>query len=222
MNLRSGNKYEVKCGCQKWFPNPKFNNLCSECYSEKYPDEWLKHQEENWTHASYIPKHKLDRFILDNRNQFPATQWKMLLATVKEQNDILPLLTMINYIKRHNKDFIGITAEQGAELYAQFKKYHKDKFKNHGVGEGSDWRWQHLFAGMIFDIWNIRPDKHGPVAYCYYGNFGAKPRGTLNKEDYVSVWINKPINRKELEKKLFWMKSLPDGLKDTISTLELF
>ena len=37
---------------------------------------------------------------------------------------------------------------------------------------------------MIFDTWNIRSDKHGPVAYCYYGNFGAKPRGILNKEDY--------------------------------------
>ena len=156
MILRNGKKYEIKCECQKWFPNPNFNNLCSQCYSEKHPEKWIKHQEENWTPASYIPKHKLDRFIVENRNQFPATQWKMLLATVKEQHDILPLLTMINYIRRHNKEFIGITAEQGAELYAQFKKYHGQKYKHQGVGVGSDWRWQHLFAGMIFDKWNIR------------------------------------------------------------------
>ena len=140
----------------------------------------------------------------------------MLLATVKEQVDILPLLTMINYIKRHNKDFIGITAEQGAELYAQFKQYHGNKYKNQGVGVGSDWRWQHLFAGMIFDKWNISSDKHGPVELCYYGNFGAKPRVTLNKEDYVSVWINKPKNMKELQKKGIWLKSLPDGFTLTV------
>lgn len=214
MNLRSGHKYEIKCGCQKWFPNPNFNNLCSECYSVKYPDEWIKHQREQWTPASYIPKYVLDKFILDNRNQFPATQWKMLLSTVKEQHDILPLLTMINYIRRHNKYFIGITAEQGAELYAQFKKYHGDKYKNHGTGVGSDWRWQHLFAGMIFDTWNISSDKHGPCAYCYYGNFGKKPRGTLNKEDYVSVWIRKPTTMKELDKKAFWLKNLPDAFRN--------
>jgi hypothetical protein len=82
------------------------------------------------------------------------------------------------------------------------------------MGVGSDWRWQHLFAGMIFDSWNIRSDKHGPVAYCYYGNFGAKPRGRLNKEDYVSVWINKPKKMKELDKKVFWLKNLPDGFRD--------
>ena len=176
----------------------------------------VKHQDANWTPASYIPKHKLDRFIIDNRNQFPAPQWKMLLAAVKEQHDILPLLTMINYIKRHNKEFIGITAEQGAELYTHFKKYHTDKFKNRGVGEGSDWRWQHLFAGMIFDKWNIRPEKHGQVAYCYYSDFGAKPRGTLNKEDYLSVWVHKPRSIRELEKKVFWLRNLPDGFKDVI------
>lgn len=215
MNLRNGKKYEVKCECQTWFPNPNFNNLCSGCYSVKYPDEWVKLQDANWTPCSFIPKHKLDQFIVDNRNQFPATQWKMLLSCVKEKLDILPLLTMINYIKRHNKNFIGITAEQGAELYSQFKQSHSDRYEGN-FGADSDWRWQHLFAGMVFDYWNITSDKNGPVAYCYYGRFGAKPRGMLNKEDLVSVWVNKPKNMKELKKKGFWLKSLPDGFKLTV------
>lgn len=215
MNLRSGHKYEIKCACQKWYPNPNFNNLCSECYSEKHPEEWIKLQEANWTPCSFIPKHKLDRFIVENRNQFPATQWKMLLSCVKEQLDILPLLTMINYIKKHNKNFIGITAEQSAELYAQFKQYHSDRYGGN-FGAGSDWRWQHLFAGMVFDYWNITSDKNGPVAYCYYGRLGEKPRGTLNKEDYVSIWVHKPKNIKELQRKGFWLRSLPDGFKLTV------
>ena len=118
---------------------------------------------------------------------------------------------MINYIKRHNKDFIGITAEQGAELYAQFKKYHADKFKNHGVGEGSDWRWQHLFAGMIFDTWNIKTDEHGPIAYCYYSNFGAKPRGRMIVGKWVSPWMSFSEKKRE-----FWLKSLPEGFADFI------
>ena len=216
MNLRSGNKYEIKCRCRKWFPNPKFNNLCSECYSEKYPDEWDKFLRDQWTPASYIPKHALDRFINENRNHFPDPQWKMLLMSVKEKDDILPLLTLINFIKLHNKHFIGITAEQGAELYDQWKKYHTHKFKHHGYGVGSDWRWQHLFGGMIFDTWNITSDNHGPVAYCYYGNFGARPRGLLLESNSVSVWINNPRNRREWEKKQFWLRSLPDGFKSVV------
>ena len=74
-----------------------------------------------------------------------------------------------------------------------------------------------FIGSMIFDKWNIRANEHGPVAYCYYGNFGTKPRGTLNKEDYVSIWINKPKTRRELDKKVFWLKSLPDGFKDVVA-----
>ena len=213
MNLRSGNKYEVKCGCQKWFPNPEFNNLCSECYSKKHPDQWDKFLHEQWTPASYIPKHVLDKFINENKNEFTETQWKMLLMSLREQDDILPLLTMINYIKCHNKHFIGITAKQGAELYAQFKQYHSDRYER----DNSDWRWQHLFAGMIFDTWNITTDNHGSIAYCYYSNFGAKPRGILNKDNYVSVWINNPRSKRQWEKRKFWLKSLPEGFKDIIN-----
>ena len=110
----------------------------------------------------------------------------------------------------------GITAEQGAELYGQWKKYHTHKFTHHGCGLGSDWRWQHLFAGMIFDTWNITSDNHGPVAYCYYGNFGARPRGLLLKSNFVSVWINNPRNGREWEKKQFWLRSLPQGFKDIV------
>ena len=85
------------------------------------------------------------------------------------------------------------------------------------VYEGTNDFTSRTFSKMIFDKWNIRTNEHGPVAYCYYGDFGAKPRGTLNKEDYVSVWVHKPKNRRELDKKVFWLKSLPDGFKDIVA-----
>ena len=66
---------------------------------------------------------------------------------------------MLNYIKHNNEGILGITAEQGAELYKRFKKYHSDKYDG-CFGSGSDWKWQHLFAGMIFDKWNIKTDEN--------------------------------------------------------------
>merc|ERR1712226_1528087 len=103
MKLRNSKNYEAgKCKCQKWFPHPNFKNLCSGCYQLKYPVVWSKLQEEN---CRYIPKHQLDQFIVENKDQLPQTQWKILLACVKEQLDVLPLLTIMNYIKRHNNNF---------------------------------------------------------------------------------------------------------------------
>ena len=204
------NKSQVKCECEKWFSNPKFNNLCSECYNIKYPEKWKQFLEKNWTPCSIIPKHVLDKFIDKNKSQFPKIQWNMILSFIKDENDIIPLINVINYIKKNNKDLIGITAEQGSELYSNFKKYHSDKYEGNS-GANSDWKWQHLFAGMIFDNWNIKSDKNGPIAYCYYSNFGAKPTGRLIKENIVSTWICQSNNNKKKQKRDFWLRSLPKG-----------
>jgi hypothetical protein len=206
MNIVSDNK----CKCQEWYPNPRFNNLCSECYSVKYPEEWKKFQQEKWCESSFIPQEILDKFITDNKVIFPGCQWSMLLSCIKEQKDFGSLITMLNYIKRTSKNFLGITANQGAELYKIFKDVHSVKYKG-CVGGGSDWRWQHLFAGMIFDKWNINTNTHGPIAICYYGNFGEKPRGIITRDNWISPWMSSSQKKKEL-----WLKSLPEGFADSI------
>lgn len=212
MNLRNGKKYTVKCKCQKWYPNPKFHNLCSRCYSVKYSEEWKKFKEENWCPADQVSQEKLKLFIANNKTIFPGCQWHMLLTSIKDEENFGMMITMINYIKRTNREFLGITAKQGADLYKHFKLFHSNKYNGKNTGEGSDWKWQHLFAGMIFDTWNINIDEHGPIAYCYYGNFGAKPRGQMRMGKWVSPWMSFSPKKRD-----FWLKSLPEGFANFIN-----
>ena len=173
MNLRSGKQYEIKCRCQKWYPNPKFNNQCSYCFRKSDPEAWKKFMKDNWCPANHIEYEKLVEFVNNNKIKFRGSQWKMLLNSMNHPREMIILL---NYIKRHNPNGLGITAKEGAELYARFRKVYDDTYGYKGSGENSDWKWQHLFAGLIVDTWNITTDDNGSIAYCYYGNFGAKPK----------------------------------------------
>jgi len=204
MKTRSGKTYEIKCGCcRKWYPNPKFNNLCSRCYSVKYPELWRIFREDNRCRADYIPKKTLENFISKNEVTFSGCRWQMLITSIKDDSDFGILITLLNDIKRINREFLGITAKQGAKLYEVFKKAHGDKYEGN-MGGKSDWRWQHLFAGMIFDTWNIKTDTHGSVAYCYYGNFGDKPRGSMVGGKWVSPWMSFSQKKRD-----FWLNSIP-------------
>jgi len=218
MKTRSGQTYELKCVCQKWYPNPKFNSKCSECYRKCNPEEWEKFMRDNWCPANYIDDENLNIYIHFRKTNFRGSQWKMLL---KCMNDIGTMCTILNTIKNsvypawcgrktvwENEFKYGITAKEGAELYARFREVHGDLY---GMEQGSDWRWQHLFAGMIFDKWNITSDENGPIAYCYYGNFGAKPRGKLSDIE-KSPWMSEDKRKKD-----FWLGSLPDDFTNFIN-----
>lgn len=204
------NDKQNKCKCQKWYPNPIFNNLCSECYSVSNPEEYKKWKELQDNNYGIISETKLKKFVLDNTVKFPGCQWSLLLNCVKDQQNLNSLITMLNYIKVQSKDFLGITADQASELYDVFKKYHGNKYEGN-FGQNSDWRWQHFFAGMIFDKWNINKDKNGPVAYCYYGNFGKKPQVEISKEKWISPWMSLSEKNKEL-----WLRSLPVGFSNCL------
>jgi hypothetical protein len=167
---------------------------------------------DNWCPASFIEHQKLAEFVNNNKIKFIGCQWKLLLKSISEPGQLIILL---NYIKRNNRDFgLGITAKEGAELYAYFREVHGDKYGKRGAGGGSDWKWQHLFAGLIFDKWNITTDENGPIAYCYYGNFGAKPRGGVHLLQTSSSWMAR--NYADLKHREFWLRSIPDGFANLI------
>ena len=195
-------KNEIKCICQKWYSNPEFDDLCSECFSTNFPQKYKEFQEKKGYNYGFISIEQLNRFISDNTVLFPGCQWSMLLRSIKDRDDFNSLITIINYIKRNSKDFLGITSKQSAELYSVFKNFHGHKYE----GNNNDWRWQHLFAGMIFDKWNIDKDTNGSIAYCYYGNFGKKPQELISKEKWISPWMSSDKKYRKL-----WVDNLPEN-----------
>lgn len=201
-------KNEIKCKCKTWYPNPEFNNLCSECFSINYPEKWKEFQEKKGCNYCFISLEQLNRFVSDNTVLFPGCQWSMLLRSIKDRDDFNSLITIINYVKRNSNDFLGITSEQSVELYNVFKRFHGYKYEG-SFGSNKDWKWQHLFAGMVFDKWNIKKEQNGSIAYCYYGNFGKKPRELISKEKWVSPWMSS--NEKDRK---FWLDNLPENFSN--------
>jgi len=73
--------------------------------------------------------------------------------------------------------FMGISAEQGAELYKIAEVGgEKPGLLAAIVDRESDWRIQHLICGLIVDWWNINPAGHGAIGYCYHARWGQLPR----------------------------------------------
>ena len=136
-----------------------------------------------------------------------------MISLFLKNYDVDSVLKLLKYHLKHNEKW-GISAKHAGLMYSEFRNSYGNKHgKSLNIGAGSDWRVQHLFAGIIVDKWNIKPSIHGPVAYCYYGNFGDKPRGTIKKlSPCVAIQIgtlsgsHKPVS--DLFK--FWLKSVID------------
>ena len=208
MKTRSGITYELKCKCGKYFPSDLFHNRCSQCFQKDFPDKWKKHLGDNWCPAHAIPIEILNEFIR-MREIYNPQLMKILKGVIKDEKTLKYCLPdILNDIKKTHSAF-GFTAKHAGELYQVFKDTHKDKFGTAGsIGRESDFKWQHLFAGLIFDTWNITPDINGPIAYCYYGNFGAKPRGRTIQLD-CSPWMKRSITNRSNTTRNFWLDNMP-------------
>jgi len=196
----------LKCGCEKYFPSPLFKNKCSMCFQKEFPEEWKQHIRDTWCPAYSIPSYKLEEFV--DTHKISSNKWlKLLVNIIKDENALLNVLPhMLFSLKKDMKDFYGFSAEDAGELYYIFRTRYKDKFGDEGSGSNSDFKWQHLFGGLIFDTWNIKSDVNGPIAYCYYGNFGSKPRGSLDNI-VPSAWM------KETRRTKIWINNVPPTFK---------
>ena len=185
MKLRSNKVITPKCHyCirdnrnRKYYPNPEWSS-CSRCFQERHPDKWLQFLQNNWCPANSIPEYALNSFLeekcITHKNVLKMMELFLL------NSDTLSAVRLLKYHQKHNEKW-GISAKDAGLMYSKFKKNYGDKYTSAGsIGAESDWRIQHLFAGFILDKWNIKAAIHGPVAYCYYSDFGAKPRGTIKK-----------------------------------------
>jgi hypothetical protein len=207
-----------KCSCGEYYSNPKFEYKCSKCFSKSNPKKWKEFLSTKKCLASCIPELELDNFI--EKNRIKGSVFKMLLKALENDHKNLETFgSILNAVKVMYKKKLGITADEAGKLY---KKYRELNNINGGpyIGKGSDWRWQHLFAGLIVDKWNIKAENNGTVTPCYYGNFGEKPRGDISMlhKNFISSWmINDSIKEKKLiESRRFWLNSLPCDLKKVL------
>ena len=217
MKLRSNKVITPKCHyCVKdkrttqYYPNPKWSS-CSRCFQERHPEKYLEFLATKWCPANIIPQYALQTFI-DDKCITHKTVLKMMTLFLKNF-DIDNAVKLLKYHQKNNQKW-GISAKQAGIMYTSFKQYHGNKYGNSGtIGAQSDWKIQHLFAGFILDKWNIKSNINGPVAYCYYGHFGDKPRGTIKKlSPCVALQIgtlsgsHKPAS----DSFKFWLKSIID------------
>lgn len=217
MRTRSGKTYEFnKCRCGTYYKTPIFKNRCSQCFSIKYPEKWQKIIKDQWTPAHYIPRNILDAFVDEyainvNIKLLEYTILQIGIAADRSSSyadrSLYAVSQFMNHFKAKGK--LGIRASVAAHIYRKFNQTYGNKFGRNdiGVGAGSDWRIQHLIAGLILDYWNITSNDHGPVAYCYYGQLGNKPRGLTNDIPPCTIMMN---NSNILDHRLkfrFWAES---------------
>lgn len=170
MRTRSGKTYDFnKCPCGKYYKTSFFNNKCSKCFSIKYPEKWKKFIKNQWTPAHHITRqelnHFVDKYAIDAKNTLKLIQFTIIQVGFLPERSISIIIQLLNVWK--NKGKLGIRAKDAADIYRKFK----DTYSN------CNWKIQHLISGLILDYWNITPEDHGSIAYCYYGKLGNKPRG---------------------------------------------
>ena len=66
----------------------------------------------------------------------------------------------------------------------------------------------YLISGLILDYWNITSNDHGPVAYCYYGKLGNKPRGLTTDILPSAIMGSNSNNKRHYENYRFWDQSI--------------
>ena len=161
----------------RYYPNPKWSS-CSRCFKERHPNKWNEFLKKNWCSAYTIPIDDLNKFTQEKAITCKSTINIMKLSIFNA--DIDTVIKLLHYhLKKDNK--WGITAKIAGEMYHHFKNRYSNTHDTGTITGHIDWRVQHLFAGLIVDTWNIKANIHGPIALCYYGNFGNKPRGTIDK-----------------------------------------
>ncbi len=209
MRTRSGKIYDSSMCymCKKFYSYNKFKNLCSDCCTKKYPNK-MKHMKSN---RYFIDKE--DDINLINENTIPETNgmYKYLI------NKILKKYSGKNMIKKYVAEMLymicftkkqGISAKQASSIY-----------NLSGLNNQKHWKFQHLLAGFVYDYWNIRSDKNGGLAECYYGEY--KPlKKNINDIRIPAALI--PIYTKALKEATlntmamrynFWYKNIPDECK---------
>jgi hypothetical protein len=203
--------------CKKYYKNQQFDNLCSLCFKKKNPEKWqeligqfIKINPDYPT--NYLEELTTNRSLPNNHPCYQMLKFLCKNASINEKDNYLSMLKVIN----DTTEYKGWTSKQAEELTGIFiNKFCDDNWKEMKTG-GKYWRIQHMICGGVVDWWNLDPNKVGGIGYCYYSNFGEKPKMYCknNPDRQYRVPLPPAFRNKKygthLEKNQFimWLKSV--------------
>ena len=179
------------CECGVYFKYIKFNNLCSECYINKYGDKiddklllnlvsrrrYSKEYLENLVNSRSLPK---DHFLWISLKHMFETG-----CVIKDTN----YLDWVKYLEK-NTIYRGISVKQALELKS-LADNSKNQYKKKILKE-EEWHLGHNICCLIIDWWNI-PNEKIARAQCYYyrSEEGTLPRISDGKIELPAIFNRK-------------------------------
>lgn len=196
----------------------KFDNQCSLCLKKDNPSKWqeLVGQFCIKINDDY-PDNYLDfliksRSLANNNPCYKMLKFMCKNASINEKDNYLKMIDVI----KNTTEFRGWTSKQAEELTGTFINQFCDNNWNQMKPGGKYWKIQHMICGGVVDWWNLDPNKVGGIGYCYYSDFGKKPKKYCNNERNKQYRIPLPTafrdkdygNRAEKSQFDLWLKSV--------------
>ncbi len=149
----------------------EYNYLCSQCLKKSNPEIYhIKISEKNNgvknpCYSNNELEQETRRLALPlDHHLYKALIWMCKTGAIENGKEILNILSYMQL----NTIYRGWGAEQAEELTSIYRFHHcNNTWKGFGAG-GEKWRIQHAICGGVIDRWNLHPDKHGGVGFCYY------------------------------------------------------
>lgn len=190
------------------YKNLYFDNKCSLCFFKSNPKEYNNKVLKDKIYNPSYTSEQLEVIVSGRKIPKSCGLYTALYQLCEKEEDSLEefieyFLTIVNCIKT-TTNYKGWKSEQAEELIGIYVE------KKCGTNlKKIDWRIVHLICSGVLDWWNINIKKIGYVGYCYYSNFGNKPK--LFKTRY----------RKELNKIKLPKLFDEDGIKSLVKMINM-
>jgi hypothetical protein len=164
--VQTDTKLDPTCECGKYYKYDKFNNLCSECYINKYGDNIDEKLLLSLISRRPYPKKYLDNIV--NSRSLPENHFLWVsLKHMFETGSVIQGTNYLDWVKylEENTIYKGISMEQAFELKSLSDNSKNQYVKN--ILKDECWKLGHNICCLIIDWWNIPNNKLAKVQ-CYY------------------------------------------------------
>ena len=174
IDLKRINPFQKKLQhcCEKGiYKVPEYGGECSQCFKKSNPEMYhIKISEKNsnvnnpcYSNDELEEETRKLALPIDHR-LYKNLIWCCKTGAIENGEE---LINILNHILRHTI-YRGWSSKQAEELTSIYRFHHcNNTWEGWSAGE-EKWRIQHAICGGVIDRWNLHPDKHGGVGFCYY------------------------------------------------------